>query len=171
MTDNFAQDWPHRQEKTLPPKLLIVNPYHEKYMQIPMGAFGLCDYLTQAGIEARMINMSLYPYPTHETRLRAELSSYRPDMAGIVLHWKETLESSLHLAFMIKRWFPGVPVVMGGLTAGYFAEDLLDFWDEVDFVVRGDAERALELLLRRSPPSEIPNLAYRGEDEEVCFGP
>ena len=142
-------------------KLLIVNGHHHEFKCIPIGSFGLCDYLGRRGGEARILNLALYPAEGYLARLEAEVRRFSPDLVGLVIHWKELLENALHVAFFLKAKFPRVRIVAGGLTASFLGEDLLGHSDEIDFIVRGDPEAAVERLLGGMPLAEVPNLLYR----------
>jgi hypothetical protein len=61
-----------------PPRLLIVNCASPYFFYIPMGCFGLCDFLRQQGIEARIFSPSLYPETEARQRLHAALDDFQP---------------------------------------------------------------------------------------------
>jgi hypothetical protein len=42
------------------PRLLIINGHSAYFAYVPMGTFGLCDYLGQKKIPARIVNPALY---------------------------------------------------------------------------------------------------------------
>lgn len=54
-----------------------------------------------------------------------------------------------------------VKIVCDGFTAGYCGEALLQKWDFVDYVIKGDPEMPLERLLQGGDAPDIPNLIYR----------
>jgi hypothetical protein len=143
-------------------RFLIVNGFHPELTYVPLGSFGLCDYLNRKGVRTRIFNASLYPYEMHLSVLESTLREFEPDCVGIVIHWKELLDSALFLSFFIRTKFPEITVVAGGITAGFLGEELLRRYEHIDFIVIGDAERPLELLLRGEDASGIPNLIYRG---------
>ena len=143
-------------------KFLIVNGFHPELAYVPLGSFGLCDYLIRTGARVKIFNASLYPYDNHLDALESTIREFEPDHVGIVIHWKELLESALFLSFFIKKKFPGIRIVAGGVTAGYLADELLQRYEHIDFVVAGDAEKPLERLLRGDAVSSIPNLIHRG---------
>ena len=130
-----------------------------------MGTFGLCDYLKNTcGVETRIFHAGLYPHETIFQLLSERIMADGIRFVGVVLHWKETIEECILISNQLKKRFPDVKIVMGGLTAGYFASELLMSFSSIDFVIKGDAEKPLELLLRNETLSRIPNLIYRTGD-------
>jgi hypothetical protein len=142
-------------------KLLIVNSYHPNARYVPMGAFGICDYLVQRGHQALIFNGALYPEAEQARRLDAEIRRFEPTVIGLIMQWKEYTESALHLARELKARCPDRPIIAGGMTAGYFAGPLLQRHRAIDGVIRGDAEESLHLVLSGKPWPEVPNLLQR----------
>ena len=70
-----------------------------------------------------------------------------------------------------KRSIPDVPVILGGYSSTYFADEIIRY-PFVDYVVRGDStERALVYLMRAISGSgrleDVPNLVYKRGDRVV----
>ena len=80
------------------------------------------------------------------------------------IQWYLGLKSAMDLAREFKRINPMVRVVVGGLAATLFARQLLRD-APIDYVIRGDAERPLQLLadavLNDRPVTDVPNLVTR----------
>jgi radical SAM superfamily enzyme YgiQ (UPF0313 family) len=128
-----------------------------------MGTFGLCDYLNQSKIPARMLNLALYDEAQMATVLNRYLEQFRPTHVGLTFHWQETAEGVLWVGQHVRSRNDRVRIICGGFTAGYFAEDLLKKCPFVDYVVKGDPEKPLQLLLTGAEAPEIPNLIYRDQ--------
>lgn len=93
-------------------KLLIINCPSEYFVYIPMGTFGICDYLDQKKIQVRLLNLALYnlnsnhPSPSfikggcgrinNKTEigkvLEYHLELFRPTHVGLIFHWQDTVE-------------------------------------------------------------------------------
>jgi len=142
-------------------KLLIINCPSEYFVNIPMGTFGLCDYLYKRGIQVKLFNLALYDREETNALISHYMNLFQPTHVGIVFHWQETAEGVTDVGEYLKENYDWVKVICGGFTAGYFGESLLKKWSFVDHIVKGDPERPLELLLEGVDPSEIPNLIYR----------
>jgi hypothetical protein len=129
-----------------------------------MGTFGLCDYLSKKGIPVKLLNLALYNRKETNALLSHYMNLFQPTHVGIVFHWQETTEGVMDVGEYIKLNFDRVNVICGGFTAGYFGESLLNKWGFVDYIIKGDPERPLELLLKGVKPSKIPNVIYRGKN-------
>ena len=143
------------------PRLLIINCPSAYFVHIPMGTFGLCDYLSQQKIPVRMLNLSLYDETQMATVLNRYLEEFRPTHVGLTFHWQETAEGVLWVGKHVRSRMDRIKIICGGFTAGYFGEELLKKCPFVDYVIKGDPERPLELLLRGAEAPGIPNLIYR----------
>jgi len=144
-------------------RFLIINPPSEYFFYIPMGTFALCDYLEQRGIAARILNLSLYREDEVHAVLDQHLSSFRPSHVGLILHWQDTTEGFLNTGEYMRPRLRGGKIICGGFTAGYFGASLLNECEFADYVIKGDPEKPVEMLLRDADHSEIPNLIYRSE--------
>ncbi len=145
----------------MPPRLLIINCSSPYFFYIPMGSFGLCDYLEQRDLAALLFNPALYPVHELQSRLLAALTSFQPTHVGLVLHWQETAHGLMTALDAVKAWKPSVVTFCGGFTASAFAEDLLQTVPGLDYVVTGDPEEPVYELLQGAPPESIANLVRR----------
>ncbi len=132
-------------------------------MHIPMGTFGICDYLDQKKIQVRLLNLALYDKTEIGKVLKRYMDVFRPTYVGLIFHWQDTAEGFLWAGEYIKSCDDKVKIISGGFTAGYFGETLLERCRFVDYVIKGDPEKPLELLISGAKPSEIPNLIYRSK--------
>lgn len=141
--------------------LLIINCPNPYFTYVPMGTFGLCDYVNQREIPARMLNLALYDESQAETVLNHYLEAFEPTHVGLTFHWQETAEGVLWAGQHVKSRMSEVKTVCGGFTAGYFGEELVKKCPFIDYVVKGDPERPLVSLLLGTEAREVPNLIFR----------
>jgi len=153
------------------PRLLIINCSSPYFFYIPMGTFGLCDYLDQREIATRIFNPSLYPEQEVSSRLLVELAAFAPTHVGFVLHWQETAHGLITALELVKAWNPKTVTLCGGFTASYFAEDLLRAQLALDYVIVGDPEEPVAHLLQGRPVASIANLVRRDQDGTVQRNP
>jgi len=85
---------------------------------------------------------------------------WRPDLVGISILFSTAHRSTLSIAEAVKRRWPGVPVIAGGMHATNAVGGLLES-PSVDYVCRGEAESIVCELARR---------AARGEELEAVAG-
>jgi len=93
----------------------------------------------------------------------AEIAAAR--VVAIDLHWALAVPAFGRLVRHVRRIQPRAAIVAGGITAGIHARSLVDDLG-VDFVVRGDSERAFSSLCRAllddGDPGPIANVVRRG---------
>lgn len=94
-------------------------------------------------------------------RLSAWVASHKPRIVAFALHWHPQTYDTLAAAAAVKQANPEVQVVLGGLTATAFADELVEQHPYVDVVVRGEAEVPLRRLVAGEPLESIPNLTWR----------
>ncbi len=92
-----------------------------------------------------------------------EIASAR--ILAIDVHWALALPGFARLVAHVRKLRPEVPIVVGGITAGHYAGQLLARYP-IDYVLRGDSEvafaRLVDKLLVGDAPSGIPNVYGRG---------
>ncbi len=153
------------------------RPMGRPYGLIPVGVPALMNALRASGIEVRGISYPLERELNQRFDLRRWLRTQtRAKVILIDLHWYEHSLGAISTAEVCKEVLPDAWTVLGGLTASAFAEEILENFPAVDFIVRGDAERPLAGLTRRlldAPSGEmpdladVPNLSYRLNGEVV----
>jgi radical SAM superfamily enzyme YgiQ (UPF0313 family) len=158
------------------------RPMGRPYGLIPVGVPALVNVLRDSGIEVRGISYPLERELNRKFDLRRWLRTQtRARVVLIDLHWYEHSLGSISTAEICKEVLPDAWTVLGGLTASAFAGEILRNFPVVDFIVRGDAERPLEILVQRllaqrpsasssdqmPDLSDVPNLSYRVGNEIV----
>src|SRR5438105_1636504 len=127
-----------------------------------MGVVGLANALRQHGFDVVGLNYPMEVALDPAFRLvpwLREQSDVR--LVMIDLHWYEHSYGAMDVMRACKHVWPDVPVLLGGLTASRFYEEIMDKFEAVDFVVRGDPELAVVGVARGERLDEIPNLSYR----------
>src|SRR4030042_6167576 len=94
------------------------------------------------------------------------LSSLNAQAFGFDLHWLAHAAGSLDVAALIKKLHPDKPIILGGLSASYFHEEIIQEYPQVDYILRGDTtERPLlklmECIEQEKEPDEVENLTWR----------
>lgn len=106
----------------------------------------LASALKEQGMEA-IIRMPSGADLEHE--IVGYLEQDRPQFVAIACKWWNTLYGALRVAAVVRRHFPGIPVIMGGHTATVFARELVATGN-VDIVLMGDVDHTLPLLVREN---------------------
>jgi B12-binding domain/radical SAM domain protein len=149
------------------------TPIFEMY---PIGFASLSEYLERHGLKVRIINVAMKMLKDEKFDVERLIRKNRPLAFGIDLHWMAHVQGALALAEMIKRFHPGIPVIMGGLSATYYHEEILRQYPFIDFVLRGDStEKPLVQLLQTIKNGgdfkKIPNLTYRDGMNGIQMNP
>lgn len=133
------------------------------FVTMPLGTIALADLLERNGYSTKIFHTGIEQIYNRDFQVENLFKKYDPRVVGIDLHWFVHSYDAIRIAGIVKEQ-SNAHVVLGGFTASYFAEDILSLFDEVDSVIRGDAEDPLlDLMknLRNDRLSNVPNLTYR----------
>jgi B12-binding domain/radical SAM domain protein len=148
------------------------TPVFEMY---PMGLTTIAGYLEDEGFNVEIVNVAYRMLSDPRYDAEAEIARLDPLVFGIDLHWLPHAHGGIELAKLVKRHHPGTPVIVGGLSASYYYDELLRYpW--IDMVMRGDSTEAPMLALMRTlrlggSLAEVPNLAWKRPDGTVVVNP
>jgi len=155
----------------LPDVDVLIRDYHggcgRRTVAIPKELRYLTEYYPVADKSPFSTFHHYYHFGKPFDEIEAEIAQLRPDVVGIsslfTPYYREALEVAAHVKRRLK-----VPVVMGGSHASTVPESLLAS-PCVDFVIRGEGERAFVDLLRHlkgeKSLDQVPNLSYRKHGE------
>ena len=111
-------------------------PITPLYEYFPIGFKTLQRHLQDRGFSVAILNLStvLMKYPAVD--VRALLASVNASLIGIDLHWMVHVQGSLATAQLIKEVHPQTPIVFGGISSTYYADQLVQY-PFVDMVMKG----------------------------------
>lgn len=168
-TDQVLYIHPAKQGPLFSPDADTGRPYG----LIPLGLPALVNVLRTNGITVKGIIHPLEKQLDPAFNIRTWLSQQPAAQVILIdMHWYEHCYGAVETARMCKEVLPSAWTVLGGLSATGFARDILENFPQVDFIVRGDAEKPLlalvQHLLGDNNPEQllaaleaIPNLSYR----------
>lgn len=141
---------------------------------IAMGLFAIAELLKRNGYPTTIIHTEIERLMGRDIVSSAHLNG-ETVLVGISCHWVSQVTASLSVARRIKELRPDAFVVLGGFTASFFAEQILEFCPSIDGVVRGDGEvpflelaRALDEQPGRARSlAQVPNLSWRRNGQLV----
>ncbi|MCU0285336.1 MAG: cobalamin-dependent protein [Acidobacteria bacterium] len=132
---------------------------------MPMGLFALADALkknTDGTIDIEIIHMDIESGKPIEEILDFETL----DVVGFDCHWVNQSLTVMQTAELIKQHKPGVFILLGGYSAGLFAEEIMGDYQQIDAIIRGDAEipivelcKALYEQKKYAASSALPTLS------------
>ncbi len=131
---------------------------------MPMGTIAIADLLEREGYSVKIIHTGLERMLDHSFSVDKILEKYDATVVGIDLHWYAHGYDAIQIADISRETTPNAFVVLGGFTASFFAEEILEHSNSVDAVIRGDAEIPILELMRQISTHKlenVPNLLYR----------
>ncbi|MCK4917227.1 MAG: cobalamin-dependent protein [Candidatus Omnitrophica bacterium] len=157
------------------PKLKnIYRPIGEHMFTVllPMGLLSIADYIYRQGFSVNIVHFGLEKINNPHFSLEDYLKSTNPKVVGLSLHWHYQCYDTIKIAKQIKLFNPNIFVVIGGLTASYFHEEILQGFSFIDAVIRGDGERPFDTLVKKistgcSDFSSVPNLTWRAQEKII----
>ena len=149
------------------------TPLFEMY---PLGFVSMVGYLEQNGYSARIVNLAVKMLRHPDLDVEKLISKLDARAFGLDLHWLAHAAGSLDVAEVIKRHHPDAPVILGGLSASYFHEEIIQYFPQVDYILRGDTTEKplLDLMnhVERGRRFEgVENLTWRDEDGRKRVNP
>jgi anaerobic magnesium-protoporphyrin IX monomethyl ester cyclase len=129
--------------------------------------------MPNAGIQylAAVLEQNGYPCVTFDWQgsdrspleLVNEILAKDPSLVGFTLY-DATIDTTRHAISMLRLVYSG-PIVVGGYTPTFHAEDILREWPDVEYVVVREGEAAIVALMehleKQKPIEDVPNLLYR----------
>jgi len=145
-------------------KVLLVHPsvllYAEVYLRLePLGMECVAAAVRAAGHDVRLLDLQVFGNKDFVRELR----TFRPDAVGFSLNYLANVPEVVELARAAKQAVPKVFVFVGGHSASFIPEDVLEHAQgAIDCVVRGEGEITVPLLLEKVPHvNRLPGVVTR----------
>ncbi len=124
----------------------------------PIGLLSLATVLLKHGIRSDIVDINNYFYGKELTeellnayileKLLPQIMGETPDVIGIGCLFSGAFRNSLKIACSIKKDFPEIPIVMGGIHATAFAKDILQKYNFIDYIILGEGEYSFLQLVK-----------------------
>ena len=135
----------------------------------------IAEYLDRNGYNVlvdnlceRMVKSQLFDAKEHIKNLSAKVYA-------IGLHWCVHSQGAIEIARLCKELHPDAMVILGGLTATVFSEEIIYKCEDIDVVIQGEAEKPFLLLMnalkQNKKLEEVPNLTFRNSEGGVISNP
>jgi len=165
-----------RARTTFPgPIAYTVGESTEQFMIPSVGILSIADYLDRNGYKVVVDNLCERMLQNQLFNAEAHLKSLSARVYAIGLHWCLHSQGAIEVARLCKKLHPEAMVVIGGLTATVFSEEIIRKYDFVDAVIRAEAEKPflefLRMLEKQGRPEEVPNLTFRNDKGKVVSNP
>jgi hopanoid C-3 methylase HpnR len=130
-------------------RVLLVHPsplmYSEIYLRLePLGMERVAAPVRAAGHEVRIIDLQIFDHRT----LYREVADFQPRAVGFSVNYLANVPEVIDLARDVKRALPDSFVFVGGHSASFIHEELIEHGaGAIDCVLRGEGEVSTPILL------------------------
>ncbi len=156
------------------PIAVTVGRYTPIFIAVPLGMLSIASHLIEMGYRVKILNLAEWMI-TNKDDVEEFLSKLDADVFGIDLHWCVSSHGSIEIAKICKEKHPNSLVILGGLTATFFHEEIVREFPFIDAVVRGEAEEILPSIIETKGDKKyfrnIPSLTYLDETGSVKVNP
>jgi clorobiocin biosynthesis protein CloN6 len=145
------------------------------YEMYPIGWFSIKQHLADHGLDTKIVNIASLMLMHPDLDVPKLLSRLEAPIFGFDLHWMTQCQGAVELAAILKKVRPDALTIFGGISATYYASQLIEY-PSVDVVVQGydTLEPVRELVrqvrLGRRDFDVIPNLLYKVDGEVQATG-
>ena len=151
------------------PKLTNANRPPGRFTVIhslPMGLLALADRLHRSGLSTQVVHLGIEWIEDKAFSILSYLRETNPRIVALDLHWHHQSYDVMEMVKQIKAAFPQTYILLGGITASFFHEEIMKTFPEVDGIIRGEAEEPLAELAQAIQEGQIdffsvPNLTWR----------
>lgn len=152
-----------------------VIPSTDEFEMYPVGLTSIAAYLERNNYNVRIVNLANRMLRDRRYDVVAHLRRLHATIFGIDLHWLPHAQGALAIAELAKQVHPEAYVLIGGLSASYYHEELIAN-PAVDFVLRGDSteepcRQLLQALREGTPLERVENLTWKRADGEAVVNP
>jgi clorobiocin/coumermycin A biosynthesis protein CloN6/CouN6 len=145
------------------------------YEMYPIGWFSIKQRLADHGFDAKIVNVASLMLMYPDLDIKRLLGRLEAPIFGFDLHWMTQCHGAIELAAVLKEVHPDAVTIFGGISATYYANQLITY-PSVDVVVQGyDTLEPVTQLVAAARHgsrdfSSIPNLLYKADGEERATG-
>ncbi|MBN2355040.1 cobalamin-dependent protein [candidate division KSB1 bacterium] len=130
------------------------------------GILALADALTKGGFKTRVLHVGIERVLEPSFRLSGHPAIQDVKAVGFSMQFHQQLVDTLAEAAELKKQRPDCFIFLGGMTASFFARELLTEYPFIDAIITGEGEfpsvKLLQLLKSgQSDYAAIPNLVWR----------
>ena len=132
----------------------------------PLGLLSIAAYLEKLGHEV-FVHDCLGPGAVSGTELNSKIVlGYNPDLVGFSATTSGFLDA-YDMTVKIKEQMPGVKTVFGGVHISSMGQVLLEDFEYIDFLCKGEGELTLGELADGLEPRDIAGLVWRDNGQVV----
>jgi radical SAM superfamily enzyme YgiQ (UPF0313 family) len=150
-------------------KVVLVNPPESTYQDhfsrthpyAPLGLAYLAAYIRERGVDVEIIDAHIEKLKLNI--LLKRIDKAQPNLIGMSIFTQGRFPA-MEFARGIKRYFPKIPLVVGGPHATLCTEDLLQNVPEIDYIIQSEGEVTLmelcQFIERGDDPHDIDGISF-----------
>lgn len=141
--------------------ILLINPKTPDFIKhkdksIPLSLLYLGSVLKKNNHNVKLIDINNKP-----ADITSELKYFKPDLVGITCLFSGRFKSTIALSQKIKKSFPQIPIIIGGIHPTIYAKEILNAYPCIDYVCLGEGENTLVDIVDGKNLKDIDGLTYR----------
>lgn len=146
---------------------VLTKNLDSKIFYSSMGLFSLCNELCKNDIKSEIIHLGVEFEIDKKFSIINYIIKNNYKIIAFSLSWYQQLYDTLEIIKLVKKSVPLVKTIVGGYTASCFAKELIEKFDCIDFVIKGEGEIPIvelsKYLLKKTNKKieQIPNIFYR----------
>jgi B12-binding domain/radical SAM domain protein len=145
-----------------------------QYSKVPIGLLSLAEYLSRHGYRVKVDNLCDRMVSDPQFNAEKHILGLSARVLGIDLHFQQHSPGAIEVARLYKQSHTDSLVVLGGLTATRFHQEIIADYPFIDAVIRAEAEKAflqfMQALDKHHNITETPNITFRRHGG-VCVTP
>ena len=172
--------------------ILLINPHTPKFVKrrdkyIPHGLLYLASTLQRDGHQVQIIDAnndllnlqqekreSCIEY-YYSQKFISKLNAFKPDLVGIGGLFSGCFKASIFISRIIKKHYPDIPIVLGGIHPTMFPKEILKDYLYIDYIILGEGEVSFSKLIKshfndKKIIKDIGGIAFR-ENGKVTINP
>jgi B12-binding domain/radical SAM domain protein len=165
-----------REKTTFPgPIAYTVGESTDQLIIPPVGMLSIADYLDRNDYKVIVDNLGERMVTSEHFDAVDHIEKFSARVYAIDLHWCIHCQGAIEVARLCKERHPEAMVILGGLTATVFSEEIIRKFGFIDAIIRGEAEKPFLSLMKTLEQgkglAEVPNLTFRNNEGRVISNP
>jgi radical SAM superfamily enzyme YgiQ (UPF0313 family) len=169
-------------------RILLVNPpiprsFYNREFHLPAGLLAIAAVLKRNGDDVTILDLKAAQHKNpamtdedYDRELVKAAARVKPEMVGFGGLFSGNFRDVLRMSRLSKQEFPDVPVIMGGVHAVMFAEDILKHCRSFDWLALGEADDTMVDLVnmmkqQKTDWERLQSFAYRRNDGVPVINP
>ncbi len=146
-----------------------------QFTKVPIGMLSIADYLDRNGYRVILDNLGDRMTNSIDFDPERHIRESSAQIYAIDLHFQQHSQGAIEVARLCKKHHPNSLVILGGLTATCFHEEIIEKYDFIDGVIRAEAEKPMLKLVqayeKNGKLTDTPNLTYRSGEGGIIITP